>query len=403
MLSPYRDVLSRPGAWRFSSAAVLARLPMSMVGIGVVLMVQQLYGSYALAGQVAGAYVIAQSLCAPVLAALVDRRGQATVMRPALLLSTAGLAALVAAGMVRAPAGWLLLAAVVAGGGMGSFGAMVRARWTLLLRDEPGPLHTAYSLESALDEVVFVIGPVAATVLATSVHPAAGLVLPVVAMLIGGWWFLAQHRTAPLPAPAGTPRPRGTVLTVPGMMPLLLVFLAIGVIFGGTDVSTVALATEVGHKGWAGVVLAGFALGSLTAGLIYGARPWVSPLHRRFVIGAVALALGVSTFVLVSTLGALTAAMVVTGLSIAPTVINGNALVQALVPPGRLTEGLTWVGTSIGLGVSVGSAVAGSAIDAIGSRGGFLVVVAAGLLVVLAAAVGAPSLARQAAVHRPSP
>ena len=83
MLSPYRDILTRPGALAFSASGVLARLPMSMVGIGIVLMVSALYGSYGLAGRVSAVYVIAQALCSPQLARFVDRYGQARVMRPA--------------------------------------------------------------------------------------------------------------------------------------------------------------------------------------------------------------------------------------------------------------------------------------------------------------------------------
>jgi predicted MFS family arabinose efflux permease len=302
---------------------------------------------------------------------------------------------MVVAGSLTAPPVWLFAAAVVTGAGMGPFGAMVRARWTLLLRDEPGPLHAAYSWESVLDEVVFVVGPVVVTVLATTVHPAAGLVLPAVAMVVGGLWFLAQRRTAPQPASRSTPRPRGTVLRVPGMATLLVVFVAMGAIFGATDVATVAMATEHGSKPLAGAILAAFAVGSLSAGLVYGARPRTSPPARRFVVGCVALALGVSTFALVSSLWALAVVMVVTGLAIAPTIINGNALVSVLVPTTRLTEGLTWVGTAIGVGVSVGSAVAGSAIDASGSRGGFWVTMGAGAIVLVSALVAAPSLGRR--------
>ena len=36
MLRPYRDLLTTPGGWRFSVAAFVARLPISMVGLGIV-------------------------------------------------------------------------------------------------------------------------------------------------------------------------------------------------------------------------------------------------------------------------------------------------------------------------------------------------------------------------------
>src|SRR3954447_8878485 len=90
MLSPYRDVLTRPGALAFSGSGVLARLPMSMVGIGIVLMVSTLYGSYGLAGRVSAVYVVAQALCSPQLARLVDRHGQSRAGRARAALAAAG-------------------------------------------------------------------------------------------------------------------------------------------------------------------------------------------------------------------------------------------------------------------------------------------------------------------------
>jgi MFS family permease len=169
-----------------------------------------------------------------------------------------------------------------------------------------------------------------------------------------------------------------------GMIVLAVVFVSMGSIFGATDVATVAFADEHGRKGLAGVILAVFAAGSLVSGLAYGARHWVTPLWRRFAIGMVALAIGASLFVLVRSIPTLAVVMFVAGFAIAPTLVNGNALVQHFVPATRLTEGLTWVGTSLGVGVSAGSSLAGRVIDSHGSHGGFLVVVASAALAVVA-------------------
>ena len=127
----------------------------------------------------------------------------------------------------------------------------------------------------------------------------------------------------------------------------------------------------------------GFALGSLISGLLYGAKHWLSPLWKRFAVGMVALAVGVALFVFVTSLPMLAVVMFVTGFAIAPTLINGNNLVQLLVPPSQLTEGLTWVGTALGVGVSIGTSVGGQRIDAAGAHAGFEIVLVAGALSVL--------------------
>lgn len=410
VLGPYRDILTRPGALAFSSTGLLARLPISMVGIGIVLMVSVVYDSYAIAGRVSAVYVISNAVCGPQLARFVDRHGQARVMRWAIGLTAIGLAALVLVASAHAPTPWLYVTAVLAGAPAGSFGALVRARWSYVL-DDPRALHTAYSLESALDEVVFVVGPVLATVLATSVAPAAGLLVPLVALLTGGYLFLAQrgteppvHRADSVPAgarstdearevrrPTRAPRSR-SVLRHPGMVVLCAVFAGIGAIFGATDVSTVAFAEARGSTATAGLLLAVFALGSLIAGLGYGARHFVMALWKRFAMSVVALAVGVSLFLFVTSTAMLGVVMFVTGFAIAPSLITGNGLVQNFVPPRRLTEGLTWVSTALGLGVSIGASSAGALIDRMGASGGFLVVTSAGVVAVLATLVSLRAL-----------
>ena len=72
---------------------------------------------------------------------------------------------------------------------------------------------------------------------------------------------------------------------------------------------------------------------------------------------------------------------------------------QELVPRERLTEGLTWVGTSLGVGVSVGSSVAGAQIDINGSHAGFLVVVISAGAAVLATLLALRTLRGDGAEH----
>lgn len=380
--NPYRAILAIPGAKQFSAAGAIARLPMSMVGIGIVLMIQQIYDSYALGGRVSAAYIIAQAICSPQIARFVDRKGQSRIMRPMFAITAASLVALILCAALRTPQVWLYVFAVLTGATIGSVGSMVRARWSHLLGD-PRKLHSAYSFESAVDELCFVIGPMLATILATSVTPTAGLIIPLLAVTIGGFWFLSLRATEPPPTMPEHGVTHRSVLLNGGMLAVIAVFIGMGTIFGATDVATIAFAEEAGHEPLAGAILGVFALGSLISGLLYGAKHWLSPLWKRFAVGMVALAVGVALFVFVTSLPMLAVVMFVTGFAIAPTLINGNNLVQLLVPPSQLTEGLTWVGTALGVGVSIGTSVGGQRIDAAGAHAGFEIVLVAGALSVL--------------------
>src|SRR5258707_7432082 len=63
--NPFREVLARPGALRFSAAGFVGRMPMSMFGLGTVLLIASVTGRYGLAGIVAAAGSVRYALFAP--------------------------------------------------------------------------------------------------------------------------------------------------------------------------------------------------------------------------------------------------------------------------------------------------------------------------------------------------
>ena len=211
--NPYLEIFRLPGALAFSAAGALARMPMAMFGLGTVLLISAITGRYGLAGTVAAAGSIGYAVCAPQAAKLADRFGQHRVLRPLALIFALSTIIFIGCAELRAPVWALVLSGVVAGASMPSLGSMVRARWSALLGDSPR-LHTAFAFESVNDEMIFVVGPVIVTVLATEVYPAAGLALAMLLCVTGTLLFAAQRRTEPRPLarPAGPAaiRRRGT-------------------------------------------------------------------------------------------------------------------------------------------------------------------------------------------------
>ncbi|MDU0349707.1 MFS transporter [Actinomyces sp. MRS3W] len=411
MSSSYATILRHPGALSFSLAGLIARFPMSMVGISTILAIQELYGSYSAAGTVSAANVIAVAIGSPILARLVDAHGQTRIMLPATLGSAAALIGLVVAAQAHAPLGLLIATSALAGLLAGSFGSLVRSRWTTVLTTPEG-VHTAFSLEAAFDEVAFIIGPVLATVLCTSpaLPPTSGWVAAVVLQLGGGLWFFSQRATEPTPhrrtrhrspasAATSQPEPTRPVLRHGAVVAVIAVFLASGAMFGANDVAAVAFATELGMKSASGTVLAAWGVGSFTAALIYGSRSWRYPLWQQFLVGTTALAVGASTLMFAPNLVVLGVLMALTGMAIAPTVTTGNSITQVSVAPSQLTEGLAWVGTAMNVGVSLGSMFAGHAVDAAGSHGGYLLVAAMGWLGVVMCLAGLRTLRRARPRH----
>ncbi|MBH3301424.1 MFS transporter [Serratia marcescens] len=396
MANPYFTLFSAPGSKAFSSAGLIARLPISMTGIGIITMLSQVRGSYWLAGAVAATFAFSMALLAPQIARAADRYGQNRVLPYATGVSALALLLLLICTHYRAP-DWTLFVFAALAGGMPSISAMVRARWSEIYRGTP-QLHTAFSFESVLDEVAFIVGPPIAVGLSVALFPEAGPLAAALLLVAGVSAFAWQKSTQPPVYPRNNQRQRA-ILAMPSMQILVLALIALGTIVGTVDVISVAFAEQQGQPAAASIVLSVYAGGSCLAGLIFGAIKLPSPLPRQFLYAAFATALTTLPLLWVHNVLTLAAAMFVAGLFFAPTMIVAMGLVERLVPPSRLTEGLTWMVTGLGIGVALGAALAGLAIDAVGIKAGFGVTLTAGLVVLLVAAGGYRLMRRTLAVQ----
>lgn len=366
MFNNYREILSLPGALKFSLAGLVARMPIAVLGLGIVLFIQGVTGSYGMAGIVSAVYMIVQALAGPGIARLVDRLGQAKVMVPIVITHLIALALLIVSAYEEWWTGFVFVFAGIGGATVGSVGSLVRSRWSHIV-DTPKKLQTAFSWESVADELMFVSGPVLATVLATAVWPPAGIILSMITVGVGSLLLYIQKSTEPPPVERTTDA-KGHVFSNPGIFAIIVVNIFLGVNFGAIDVIAVAFADELGVKSSAGVLLSCLALGSLISGALYGARNWNSPVHHRFGVAVSCLAVGASMMLLADSMVTYGLILILVGSAIAPSLIGANSVIEQLAPPRRLTEAFAWLGTSLGFGVAFGSAVAGNIIDAFDAK-----------------------------------
>lgn len=379
-LRPYADIFGIPGAWRFSLAGVIGRMPMAMFALGTVLLISAATGKYGVAGAVSAVGSLGYAFTWPRIARLIDTRGQRRILLPLLTVFTISATALILAVELHAPTWAVFVTGAIAGATMPSLGTLVRARWSVLLAGSPS-LHTAFSFESVADELCFVIGPAAVTLLATQVFPAAGVGAAALLCLGGTLWFAAQRGTEPevIPVSGAARRTgRGQGAPAPSLVVLVPLYFLLGAMFVSVDLSTVSFAQHFGHKPLAGFILGTYALGSATGGLWYGSRQWRAPVETRFAVTLVVTVLGVATFWAQPNLITLTCGLYLCGLTIAPTLIAGFSLLEAQAKPGRRTEAMSWLSSGIGVGLAAGSSVVGFLLDAHGPRVGYAFAAACG-------------------------
>jgi MFS family permease len=368
VVGPYRGLFDGPGIKGFVLAGFFGRMPMSMLGIGVVLLISALTGSYATAGAVAATMNVSFAIAAPLSGRLVDRFGQSRVIPPFTVVNALAMAAIMICGALGLPDWTLYLSGLLIGATSMSVGSMVRARWSAI-HGGSQKLHTAFAFESVVDEVIFVTGPALVTVLATGMNPYTGLIAALVFTVGGCLALAAQRRTQPPVQPARSTS--GTPILIPGIALLSCVYLAMGAVFGSVDLITVAFADEHGVKGAAGFLLAAFAGGSMVSGLWFGSRHWRIPLRTRFVRALCLFALGLSPIAFIGDARVMAGALFLAGFAISPTLITGFSLTERLVPPSLLTEGMAWISTSVGFGVAIGAWAGGRLTEMYGASNAY--------------------------------
>ncbi len=376
MANPYAEIFRTPGAKGFSAAGFLARLPIAMAPIGIVAMLSQTHGEYWLAGAVSATYALTNALVSPQISRLIDRLGQTAVVVPTTTLSVAAFLALIVATNQEWPI-WVLFVTAFLAAAMPSMSAMVRARWTELFRNRP-ELNTAYALESAADELVYIAGASLSVGLAVALFPEAGMLLSTACLAIGTTGFILQRATEPQVRAVPHDRPRRSAIRQRPVQVITLALIFVGSIFATVEVSTVAITKELGQPHAASLVIGVYALGSFVVGLILGALNPRMALQRQLLIAVGVVAVSTLPLLIADTVPLLAVAVFVSGLAISPTFITSFGLIERRVPESMLTEGVTWVMTGIGIGMALGAFVTGWVVDTFGAQNGFWCSVAAG-------------------------
>ena len=384
-------VLSTPGAKSLLGSSILARLPLAMFSIALLVHAQQLTGSFAVAGMVSGAYAIAGAVSAPLLGRVVDRCGQTRVLMSG---ATATALVLITTALLPATAPPLLLVALAGATGASTppLAACVRTLLPAIVSDAR-ELPALFALESTVLEVTFIFGPPLALGLGALWSTAAALVLSGIVMLVSTLAFAAQPASRRWRPEPGAPRPRGGSLRSPAMRTLVMILLGTGAVFGATDVGVTAAAASLGSPAAAGPLLGIWGLGSLLGGIVTTRLGGGARRAGSLVVLLAALAVGHGALLLTTGSAlALGAVILLAGASIAPTVSSIYAMVDRAAPAGTRTEAFSWLLTASSSGAAAGAAVAGALVQSAGAPTACAFALAAGGFAVLIAICGSHSL-----------
>ena len=172
--------------------ALVARLPIGINGLAIVLLLQEERGSFGIAGLAVGALALGNGLGTPLMARLVDRAGPG-VLAVMATVTGAGLLALLAAA-ADAPSAAIVALAALTGAASPPVSSVMRALYPRLLRGRPELIHGAFALDSVVNELLFIAGPALTAAIAVVASPGAALVVSAASVLTGTLAFLAVVR-----------------------------------------------------------------------------------------------------------------------------------------------------------------------------------------------------------------
>jgi MFS family permease len=376
----FRTALTTPGARTPVLMSLLARMPIAMVGIALLLYVQRETNSFTIAGFVSAGSLVGVATGAVAQGRIMDRLGPTRPMLITTALFVVAVVAEIGAIETARPAAVMVVLGALIGFTEPLIGSASRALWTHLV--PAGPVrHAAFAYEAISLEVFFILGPALAGILVAAPWAGTGLVFAAVCMTVGAVGFSLTGVVRAV-RPVATNRTILGALASPGMRTVALAALGFGVTIGFVEVAMPAAATKAGHPALGGVMLAAWSLISVIFGVYYTGHPWPRRMSLRMpvLLGIFALLIAPLALTASNLLGLALLAMLA-GMWITPQATTHSATIDLVVPPGTETEAFGWVVTSVTLGLAAGQSISGYLVEQVGVWSSFLASSAAGLLI----------------------
>ena len=360
----YRVALRTPGVARVLATSLIARLPNGMTSLAIVLVVSQNQG-YGRAGLAVGLSVVMTCISNPVMARLAVSLGPRTV----LLVASVAYAGFLSALAVVPSTSYAAQLACCAGAGLTvpPVIAVVRGLWPRL--SPPDEVQALYGLEATMQELTYVAGPTLVAILAATAGPDAAVVASGLLGLVG---VLALTAAPALDAYGGPRQRQRHRLLRTSRLPLYVgVAFTLTVAFNMTELAVVAFVSGRHASAAAGVVLAAWSAGSMLGGLLFAGR---GGAVDDGTVAAGCLAVGASVAAAAAAPGSVGLGLILFagGMTVAPALGRLYTRVAGVVPEDATIEAFAWIGVGFLAGASLGSALGGLTIDALGARATFL-------------------------------
>lgn len=368
----YRRFLRLPDTGVLLATALVARMPIGMLSLALLMHLREIAGSFATAGAVVGGYLVASALVAPILGRTVDRRGLSGVLTLTGIVQPSALLLILLAQPLGLPVAAIAALAIIAGALAPPISVLTRTLWRHRF-DEGELRRTAFAVDAVLVELNFTVGPALIALFLALATPAVAFGVAVLFTAIAAPLFLNS------PARRYWRRESGGAhgsflgpLVQPRLVHVYAISVLLAFVFGLLEIGYPGFATQAGVPAYGGMLIAINSIGSAAGGIAYGGLALRSPVERQLTWMLALLALPIALHALVASPWLLALPAIVAGLLVAPSISAVSILVATHAPARHATEAFTWQMTAIVSGVGAGMAVGGALVDRYGPSATFL-------------------------------
>lgn len=353
---------------------LLARFAFGMQTLTFAILLQNKFQNYTVAGLAIGAVTVGSAISAPIL----GRWMAVTGIRPVIIAtSVISSVCYLLIGFAPITEAIAIGISLVLGLGTPPIQPAARTIYPTLVSSD-AQRNTLYSVDAILQEVIWILGPVLATVLIATTNVLIPIIVMAAVQLAGGFWF------GLLPMVHGAPIPRSSKRMGSVLKSKLVKFLiAINLLFVGSFSALEIGAVAAVGQAQAGFVIAMLSIGSVIGGLAFGHRAR-SPMALSKQLAIVLLGDLLIFFNATDPIW-LGICLFISGIGVATAFATMGAIIGKAVKLNDTTEVYGWIGSGQNIGYGAGAAIAGIVVDKINSTTSFGFAAGLDLLALLAA------------------
>ena len=356
--STYKTLISLKGAKNLIFFGYLGRAPYAMLQVGMVIFGNYKTGSYAVGGAMAAGFSISNALIQPVNGRLVDKIGQKKV---ASFLLTGFIATSfhITIGEFEREIVYIILS-VLLGITVPNIGVYTRRNWKVITEETDN--QKVQAIESSIDELNFLVGPSVFATVSNYLNPIIALYIAIVSSIIGTIGVVFS-KSIEVNSHQSFNKEKTSIWISKNKLPLLITLIFVGACLSSISVYVVAKEDIDNIKNLTAFYYLINGSTALLSALFYGFYFSNSKNLNNYNIVFVYLAISVSTFFFFKTKNLILLAGLFSGLGIGPIFLLANSYVSNVTKNNTLTEAYSWIGSSVGFGLALGSSLFGYIIE----------------------------------------